>query len=98
MPKPKGTHHVISASLTSDGAPAYFQADGSWTRYLEHATPIESVQECAHLLQRAEAQEKLVCDPYSFMVRVEGGKIEALSAREQIRSGGPSVRVRRPNP
>ena len=97
MPKPKGTHHVISASFTSDGAPAYFQRGGSWTRTLSEALPIETEQECADLLQQAMAREDLVCDPYSFMVRVEGGRIEALSAREQIRSQGPSVRIRRPD-
>ena len=97
MPKPKGTHHVISAAFTSDGAPAYFQRGGSWARSLNEATPIETERECVELLQQALSQEDIVCDPYSFMVNVAEGRIEALSAREQIRSLGPSVRVRRPD-
>ena len=97
MPKPKGTHYVISAAFTLDGAPAYLVGDGSWSRRLQDAATLPSPQARDEHLQLAQSQEADVCDPYSFMVRVEGGQIDPLSARETIRSQGPTTRVRRPD-
>jgi hypothetical protein len=56
-------------------------------------------EERDRLLAQAEKQQRIVCDPYVFDVRVEpGGTIDPLSARERIRAFGPSTRVRRPDP
>jgi hypothetical protein len=49
------------------------------------------------LLEQAAGQERVVCDPYFFEVRVQSEAIEPLSARELIRARGPSTRVRRPD-
>jgi len=97
MPKPKGTHYVISAAFPLDGAPAYLTSDGNWSRELSEALPLETPDARDENLRRAEAQEGDVCVPYSFMVRLEDGQVDPLSARETIRSNGPTTRVRRPD-
>ena len=98
MAKRSGTHYVISASLTDTGAPVYLAPDGSWSTDLRQAaTPLTDAERDA-LLARAAEQERLVCDPYFFDVRVEENTIDPLSARERIRAFGPTTRVRRPDP
>jgi hypothetical protein len=92
-----GTHFVISAQLTDTGAPAYLSRDGEWTRDLQAALPVESEAERDALVDAALRQERLVCDPYFFDVRVEGASIDPLSARERIRADGPTTRIRRPD-
>lgn len=92
-----GTHFVISANFTDSGAPAYLAADGAWVRELQRAAPIETESERDALLNRALGQERLVCDPYFFDVRLEGGVIDPISTRERIRADGPTVRIRRPD-
>jgi hypothetical protein len=92
-----GTHFVISASFTDSGAPAYLAADGQWVRELQGAVMIAAEGERDELLNRALEQERLVCDPYFFDVRLEGQAIDPISARERIRAEGPTVRIRRPD-
>jgi hypothetical protein len=98
MAKTKPTHFVVSAALTSSGAPAYLKADGSWTSDLTEAQPVPSKDEAQQLAVQADLeQQAVVCDPYCFPVRFEQGAIDALSARENIRAKGPSVPIRRPD-
>jgi hypothetical protein len=92
-----GTHFVISASLTDTGAPTYLARGGEWTRDLQAALTVESEAERDALLEAALRQERLVCDPYFFDVRVQGTTIDPLSARERIRAEGPTTRIRRPD-
>lgn len=92
-----GTHFVISGSFTDSGAPAYLAVDGAWVRELERARLIASEMERDTLLEQALRQERLVCDPYYFDVRLEGTAIDPLSTRERIRAGGPTIRIRRPD-
>ena len=97
MAKRAATHFVISANLTDTGAPAYLTADGAWSPDLQKAVTAETEAERDELLARALRQERLVCDPYFFDVRLEDGSIDPLSARERIRALGPTTRVRRPD-
>jgi hypothetical protein len=92
-----GTHFVISASLTDTGAPAYLTANGSWSPDLQRAATPDTEEERDRLLAQALAEERVVCDPYFFDVRVEDKLIDPLSARERIRAAGPTVRIRRPD-
>jgi len=98
MAKRSGTHYVLSAQLLETGAPAYLTAAGVWSTNLQDAHTVLTDEERDLLLAQAEQQQRSVCDPYAFDVRVERGAIDPLSARERIRAAGPSTRVRRPDP
>ena len=94
----KPTHFVVTGGRTDDAAPVYRTADGRWTGVLSDAGFITSKEEAETLARRASAAEQRgVCDPYVFPVRVSADGVDALSARERIRSTGPTVRVRRPD-
>lgn len=88
---------VVTARFLADGGPAYLRADGSWSRSLSEAQPLPKAQGEAEAAQRGTSEQRLVVDPYTFKVEVEGGVIDPLSTRERIRSSGPTVRVRRPD-
>jgi hypothetical protein len=88
---------VVTARFLADGAPAYLRADGSWGRSLQEAAPQPSAAGEAAASARAQSEQRLVADPYTFKVEVRDGFIDALSTRERIRSTGPTVRVRRPD-
>jgi hypothetical protein len=64
---------------------------------LQSALTIATESERDELLNRALEQERLVCDPYFFDVRLEGRLIDPISTRERIRAEGPTVRIRRPD-
>ena len=97
MAKRSGTHYVISAQLLETGAPAYLTVAGVWSTNLQDAATVLTDEERDALLAQAARQERIVCDPYFFDVRVEQSTIDPLSARERIRAFGPSTRVRRPD-
>lgn len=82
---------VLTANQTSDGAPVYLTAQRDWSRKLTEAHVIESDGERDELLAVAEGQQALVCDPYVFKVKRDGDAIEPVSARERIRSVGPTI-------
>lgn len=98
MAKRSGTHYVLSAQLLENGAPTYLTAAGAWSPHLQDALTVVTEEERDSRLAQAGKQERLVCDPYFFEVRVERGAIDPLSARERIRAFGPTTRVRRPDP
>ncbi len=89
---------VVTARFLADGTPAYLRADGSWSRALQEAHAVAPEQGQLEASTRAQTEQRIVADPYTFRVSVEsGGFIDALTARERIRSTGPTVRVRRPD-
>jgi hypothetical protein len=88
---------VVTARWLADGAPVYLGADGSWSRALQEAKPFASAAGEAEAVERGTSEQRLVADPYTFKVDLKDGQIDALSARERIRSTGPTVRVRRPD-
>jgi hypothetical protein len=92
-----GTHFVISASFLDSGAPAYLTAEGGWTGDFQSAVLLATEAERDEQLARALKQERIVCDPYFFDVRLDGKIIDPISTRERIRAEGPTVRVRRPD-
>lgn len=91
-----GNYFVVTANTTDEGAPVYLKEDGSWTRALAEAATFDQPR-AAERVKAAAKREREVCDPYSFEVRVEEGRIEPMSVRETIRSTGPTTRVRRPD-
>jgi hypothetical protein len=97
MPKPKGTHWVITAGFTDDGGPAFLRKDHRWSRNLQEAWPIEGDAAKDEQLAWALKQEVEVCDPYAYQVSLSAAGIDPLSAKEGIRANGPSVTYRRPD-
>lgn len=95
--KRTGTHFVISAVLTDTGAPAYFTRAGAWTTSLQQAGTFPTEEQRDVQLAVAVTQERQICDAYAFAVVLDGTKIDPLTMREQIRSLGPTTRIRRPD-
>lgn len=93
----KPTHYVITGGSTDDGAVAYLRADGSWTGKLDEAGAWATEAEAETHRVVAKKQERRVCDPYVFGVRVEAGVIDPMTAREAIRAKGPTTPIRRPD-
>ena len=91
------THFVISGQFLASGAPAYLTAAGEWSGDLQCAATVLTDAARDQLLERAAREERIVCDPYAFEVRVGHETIDPLAARERIRARGPSTRVRRPD-
>lgn len=89
----KKIRFVVSASRTSDGAPVYLTANRTWAREVGAACAVADGPEREDLLAWARGQEAEVCDPYAFKVSLEQGKPVPLTARERIRSQGPTVPV-----
>jgi hypothetical protein len=88
---------VVTARWLADGAPVYLKADGTWSRSLQEAAVLPVDKGEAEATTRGKSEQPIVADPYTFKVEVKDGFIDALSARERIRSTGPTVRIRRPD-
>jgi hypothetical protein len=97
MARRAGTHYVISAQALDTGAPTYLAVGGVWSPNLQQALTVLTEAERDELLAQAMKQERIVCDPYFFDVRVDANTIDPLSARERIRAEGPTTRIRRPD-
>ena len=97
MPKPE-LKWIVTANFTADGAVAYFKADQTFGHQLEQAAVFETKEAAEAACQIAAGAERIVSDPYLTEVAPGSQGLDALSARERIRSQGPTVRVRRPDP
>ena len=97
MPKAKGTHWVITASLTETGAPTYLREDRTWTPKLQEAFAIADATDKDDRLAGAAKEEAVVCDPYAIAVVLDGSTIDPMTMRENIRATGPTTRLRRPD-
>lgn len=96
MARDKGTHWVITANRTDDGAPVYVGASDAWTLSLAESRTTVDDDEKDALLAAAATQERVVCDPYAFRVVLGGnGTAQATTARERIRGTGPTTPLRR---
>jgi hypothetical protein len=97
MAQERGTHFIVTANLTESGSPVYWSEACGWTAEVQKADAIEVESRKEELIRQASQEQQLVCDPYAFTVRLQDGLIELMSAREKIRSKGPTVRVRKPD-
>lgn len=91
MARSNGSHFVITANRTLDGAAVYLTADDGWTESLNEAQAVVSDDDRNALLAMAIAQENVVCNPYAMSVNLEAERPISLSTREWIRSGGPTI-------
>lgn len=97
MARSKGTHTVVTANLTDDGAPVYLTSERNWTRKLVEAHATTQDAEVESLLAHAAGQERMVCDAYAFKVVLGPLGPVATTARERIRGEGPTTPMRRPD-
>jgi hypothetical protein len=90
MPKPP-LKWIVTANYTVDGAVGYFTAARAFSHQVSDAVVFATKAEAEAARQEALLAEAVVADPYVMEV-VEGeGKLDLLSARERIRSLGPTV-------
>ena len=89
---------IVTANFTATGAVAYFKPDQTWGHNLDEAAVFDAKEPAEAALKIAMGAERLVSDPYLTEVAPGSQGLDALSARERIRSQGPTVRVRRPDP
>ena len=95
MARDKGTHWVVTANRTADGSPVYLLSSGEWGVSLTEAKTTVSDDEKDALLTSASRQERVVCDAYAFRVVLDEGRALPTTARERIRSRGPTTPLRR---
>jgi hypothetical protein len=91
------TCFVITGNETRGGEVVYLRADGSWTTALDDAHPFSSKDEAAVRLSDVRIHEDVVTEPYVFEATNGDGRVTPRSARELLRSRGPSTRLRRPD-
>lgn len=90
MPK-ASPRWIVTANFTADGAVGYFTAARSFSRQLADVVVFDTKDDAEAALAEARRQEAAVCDPYLFEVAEAGAGLDLLSARERIRSQGPTV-------
>ena len=90
MPKPP-LKWIVTANYTVDGAVGYFTAARSFSRQVADAVVFASKDEAEAARVEAARAEAVVSDPYVMEVVESEGKLDLLSARERIRSLGPTV-------
>lgn len=85
---------VITANRLTFGEVVYWTESAGWQSSLQRAQVLNDADTEVALKLAAESVTRCeVVAPYAFPVRVEHGRVTALSAREQIRARGPSVRL-----
>ena len=89
--------YVVTAFFTADGYAAYLKQDGSWSRSFDEAATWNESESNSQIEDKSANDQRAVCDPYSFKVNIVEGKAQPITARETIRSQGPTTRVRRPD-
>jgi hypothetical protein len=90
MPKPP-LKWIVTANFTVDGAVGYFTAARAFSRQVSDALVFATKEEAEVVRQEALRAEAVVTDPYLTEVVESEGKLDLLSARERIRSLGPTV-------
>jgi len=85
---------VITANRLTFGEVVYWTQSQGWQTSIQQAQVLDDADADAALKLAAESVERCeVVAPYDFPVRVEQGRVIPVSAREQIRARGPSVRL-----
>ena len=85
---------VITANKLTFGEVVYWTGPRGWQLSLQQAVVLDDAGAEGALKLAAESVQRCeVVAPYTFSVRIEDGRIIPVSAREQIRARGPSVRL-----
>ena len=84
---------ILTANTLGQGEVVYFNAEHGWVFGIEEAE-ILADENARDVLKAASewVRRREIVNPYLFGVRVEGGQVTPLKAREVIRAAGPTVR------
>ena len=87
---------AVTANRLANGAVVFLTADSQWSPQVNDSAVADDAGMAAALMAIANkaAADQVVVGPYLFEVRVEGGTVRPLSARESIRAKGPTVEER----
>jgi len=89
---------IVTGNFTADGAVAYLQAENRFSRQLVDALVFENKEDAEAARKAAAGREALVTDPYVTEVADADKQLDVLTARERIRSQGPSTPYGRLSP
>jgi|SRR6185312_1896269 hypothetical protein len=90
MPKPP-LKWILTANFTRDGAVGYYTAAQTFSRQVIDVQVFPTKEEAEAALKSAKAREAEVADPYITEVSEGPNGLDLLTARERIRSLGPTV-------
>lgn len=82
---------ILTANFTRDGAVGYYTADQTFSRQVIDVKVFPTKEEAEEALKNAKAREAEVADPYITEVSEGPNGLDLLTARERIRSLGPTV-------
>lgn len=82
---------IVTGNLTVDGSVAYLRADQRLSRRSDEAQVFSSKEDAEAARVLLTKREAEISDPYLTEVSDAAGKLDLLSARERIRSQGPTV-------
>jgi hypothetical protein len=89
---------VVTANFTADAAVGYMRTDKTFSLKVAEAAVFDTKDAADGFRKLALRYERIVSDPYLIEVSPTPQGLDLLTARERIRSQGPTVRVRRPDP
>ena len=91
MPKPP-LKWILTANFTRDGAVGYYTADRTFSRQVIDVVVFPTKEEAEDALNTAKGREAEVADPYIREATDGPNGLDLMSARERIRSLGPTIR------
>jgi hypothetical protein len=97
MPKPP-LKWIVTGNFTVDGSVAYVTSARGFSRTVVDAAVFGTKDEAEAARLHALSAEALICDPYITEVAETPNGLDLLSARERIRSQGPTIRYGRIEP
>jgi hypothetical protein len=84
---------ILTANTLNRGEVVYFSAEHGWVHALEEAEVLADENAKDALKAAGEwVRRREIVNPYLFAVRVEGGQVTPVKAREVIRAAGPTIR------
>lgn len=88
---------IVTANFTADGSVAYLGDGDKFSRQVADVVVFETKDDAEVARLRAVQRESVVSEPYLTEVAGSPGALDVLSAKERIRSQGPTVPYGRPS-
>ena len=93
-PSTEGSLKTITANRLGDGRVVFLGPDGGWHLFIADAVVLADGPDlkAAEAYAKAQHDARIVVEPYTIDVRIEGGAPVPKLLRERIRAEGPTVR------